>query len=361
MSDTEEKGYDTRQFFENSLDMLCIAGFDGYFKRVNPAWERTLGHSSQSLIDQPYVSFVHPEDVEATIKEAEKLGVGGNTICFENRYKCKDGSYKWLMWRATPDMDRELIYAAARDITDRKLAEEELLAAKEELERSNTELEQFAYIASHDLKEPLRMVTSYLNLLQTRYRGKLDDDADAFIGYAVDGAARMRKLIDELLLYSRVGRRKEPHAVVDMETVLQNVRENLSVTIEDTKAVLKIDPMPSVIGDAVELEQVFQNLIANALKFRGDKPPVVEVSASRKGRNWTFCVRDNGIGIAPHFFERIFVIFQRLHAPEQYSGSGMGLAICKKIVDRHHGRIWVESEPGRGACFCFTLPCIKGV
>ncbi len=125
MSDTEEKGYDTRQFFENSLDMLCIAGFDGYFKRVNPAWERTLGHSSQSLIDQPYVSFVHPEDVEATIKEAEKLGIGGDTICFENRYKCKDGSYKWLMWRATPDMDRELIYAAARDITDRKLAEED--------------------------------------------------------------------------------------------------------------------------------------------------------------------------------------------------------------------------------------------
>jgi PAS domain S-box-containing protein len=357
----EDKGYDTRQFFENSLDMLCIAGFDGYFKRINRAWSRTLGHSAESLMAVPYLSFVHPEDVGPTLKEAEKLGTGGDTICFENRYRCSDGYYKWLLWRATPDLKRQIIYASAQDITDRRSAEDELLAAKAELERSNADLEQFAYIASHDLKEPLRMVTSYLGLIQKRYQSRLDAEADEFIEFAVDGAARMRRLIDELLLYSRVGRNKRPYELVDVNAVVQGVLDNLRLTIKDEGAIVKVGTLPAIFGDAGELGQLFQNLIANALKFRSTAPPVIEVEAQRAEKDWIFSVQDNGIGIAPKYFDRIFVIFQRLHTPEKYPGSGMGLAICKKIVDRHGGRIWVESEAGSGARFSFRLPCAKGL
>ncbi len=242
----------------------------------------------------------------------------------------------------------------------RKRAEDALRKSVAELERSNTDLEQFAYVASHDLQEPLRMVSSYVQLLKRRYTGKLDSDADDFIDFAVDGANRMQVLIEDLLAYSRVGTRGRPFEPTDCTLVLDQVLANLEVAIDESDAGVTHDPMPTVAVDGSQLAQVFQNLIGNAIKFRGDEPPRVHIAAEQKDGEWEFFVADNGIGIKPEFFERIFVIFQRLHSREEYSGTGIGLAVCKKIVERHGGRMWVESEPGQGATFYFTIPVRGG-
>jgi predicted ATPase/signal transduction histidine kinase len=225
-----------------------------------------------------------------------------------------------------------------------------------DLRRSNEELEQFAYVASHDLQEPLRKVSSFAELLGAQYKGKLDADADEFIGYMVDGARRMQGLIQHLLAYSRLGRKDQPLASVDSAAVLKQALVNLQGAIEESDALVTSDPLPTVSGDEIQLVQLFQNLIANGIKFRGANKPLIHVRAESNGADWTFSVHDNGIGIDPQFAERIFVIFQRLHTRDQYAGTGIGLAFCKKIIERHGGRIWMESEPGRGTSFCFTLP-----
>lgn len=235
-------------------------------------------------------------------------------------------------------------------------SEESLRKSVLDLKRSNTELEQFAHIASHDLQEPLRMVSSYMELMKRRYKGKLDSDADEFIDFAVDGANRMKTLIDDLLTYSRVGTRGKPLTPTDCETLFLQTLSNLNVSIDDSDAVITHDTLPTVMADDSQLAQVFQNLIGNAIKFRGDEPPRVHVAAELKAGEWIFSVADNGIGISPEYFERIFVIFQRLHGRGEYEGTGIGLAVCKKIVERHGGRMWVESEPGQGSTFYFTIP-----
>ncbi|HEX8274216.1 MAG TPA: PAS domain S-box protein [Longimicrobiaceae bacterium] len=251
---------------------------------------------------------------------------------------------------------RRIYTAVLRDVTDRVRGEEELAARSEELERSNRELEQFAYVASHDLQEPLRMVASYTQLLARRYRGRLDEDAEEFIGYAVDGVTRMQALINDLLAYSRVGTRGGSFEPVEVDAVLERVLASLGPAMEDAGATVTHDPLPTVPGDPVQLGQLLQNLVANAVKFRGEAPPRVHVSAERDGDGWTFSVADNGIGIDPEYADRIFVIFQRLHTRAEYPGTGIGLAICKKIVERHGGRIWFEPAPGGGTVFRFTLP-----
>lgn len=231
-----------------------------------------------------------------------------------------------------------------------------LEAKTQELARSNAELELFASVASHDLQEPLRMVSSYVELLAQRYRDQVDDKAKRWITFAVDGAARMKQLINDLLEFSRVGTRGKPFEPTETKVVLDKVLTNLQRAIADKGAQVTVGPLPTVVADATQLGQLFQNLIGNAIKFCSEQQPEVSVEATRDGAAWRFAVRDNGIGIDPQFAERIFIIFQRLHTREQYSGTGIGLAVCKKIVERHGGRIWVESQLGQGAAFFFTLP-----
>jgi len=255
---------------------------------------------------------------------------------------------------------RQANQSLQKEIGERRRAEEALEKKTQELARSNRDLEQFAYVASHDLQEPLRMVTSYVQLLARRYKGKLDSDADEFIVFAMDGAIRMWRLINDLLAYSRVSTESRELESTDCEAVLNESLDNLKVAIEENGAVVTHDSLPTVMADNPQLVQLFQNLIGNAIKFRGSEPPHVHLSASRNGDRWTFSVRDNGIGIAPEYARRIFILFQRLHSREKYAGTGIGLAICQKIVERHGGDIWVESELGRGATFYFTLPERKG-
>jgi len=243
---------------------------------------------------------------------------------------------------------------------ERKKSEKVLHQSMTDLKRSNVELEQFAYVASHDLQEPLRMVSSYVQLLSRRYSGKLDHDADDFIGYAVEGANRMQTLINDLLTFSRVGTQGKPFEMTNCETVLEEVLTNMKMAIEDSDAVITHDALPVVIGDSLQLTQLLQNLVSNGIKFRSNKPPCIHISAQRNKYEYIFSIADNGIGIEPEFFNRIFVIFQRLHGRDEYSGTGIGLSICKKIVERHGGRIWVESEPGKGAIFYFTIPVPVG-
>jgi len=243
-----------------------------------------------------------------------------------------------------------------RDVTERQRAASALAEKAQELARSNVELEQFAYVASHDLQEPLRMVSSYTQLLARRYKGKLGSDAEEFITYAVDGATRMQRLIQDLLAYSRVGTKGREFVPADCEVLLDRVLGDLKVAIEESGAMVTHDPLPIVRADETQIAQLMQNLIGNAIKFRNQEPPLVHVSSKRNGKAWIFSIRDNGIGIDPQYAERIFVIFQRLHKREEYPGTGIGLAVCKKIVERHGGRIWVESNSEKGATFYFTLP-----
>jgi PAS domain S-box-containing protein len=243
-----------------------------------------------------------------------------------------------------------------KDITERIQSEADLRRYAEKLERSNQELERFAYIASHDLQEPLRSISSYTQLLANRYKGKLDEDADDFIFYIVNGVARMQQLIDDLLEYSRVETHGKAFRETDTTQLLERVLNALEISIQESGAKVSHNGMPTINADSTQLAQLFQNLIGNALKFRSTRPLEIEIKTEQEGDSWHFVVSDNGIGIEEKYFDRIFQIFQRLHSLEEYPGTGIGLAICKRIVDRHGGRIWVESIPGVGSSFHFTLP-----
>ena len=345
---------------ESSTDAIVSRAPDGTIQTWNAGATRLFGYAPEEVIGRPVTLIIPPgqHDEERVIEE--RVQRGELVEPYETTRLRKDGSPVPVSLSVSPvrNASGRVVGAAKilRDITERKHAERELAERAEHLARSNAELEQFAYVASHDLQEPLRMVASYTQLLGRRYKNKLDADAQEFIDYAVDGATRMQALINDLLAYSRVGTRGDGVVATSSGAALDRALANLQLAISESGAAVTHDALPTVIADPVQLAQLFQNLVGNALKFRGADAPRVHVGAERRNGDWEFSVRDNGIGIDPQYRERIFVIFQRLHGRGEYPGTGIGLAVCKKIVERHGGRIWVESAPGRGSAFHFTIP-----
>lgn len=319
-----------------------------------PQCKALLGLTSEGPVTfSQFTALVHPEDRAPVQLAIERSWQEATEYRIEFRAFWPDGSTHWLsaVGRTSGDQTRRgrRMLGVVMDVTERRQAEEEL-------RRSNADLEQFAYVASHDLQEPLRMVASYVQLLAKRYQGKLDADANEFIGYALDGAMRMQRLISDLLAYARVGTRGTPHVPTDPAEALAHALASLEVTIAESGATVTHDPMPLVLADPRQLEMMLLNLVGNGIKFHGPTPPRVHVSAKRTPEGIHFTVRDNGIGIDPKYHERIFVIFQRLHGRTEYPGTGIGLAIVKRIVERHGGRLWLDSAPDLGTTIHFTLP-----
>lgn len=466
--------------FNLSPDLICIAGMDGYFKKINPAVERLLGYTNEEILSTPFVDFIHPEDRESTLEILQDLFKEKKVVRYENKNVSKKGDVIWFSWTIAPLPNESLVFATAKDITERKKQEEQIYQKTEfivdilesigdafftvdknftvtywnniaetmlytprekilgknlwevfpdaktlpsyinytktindhvsshfedfyapinrwfeisaypsetgmsvyfkditerkesdeklrslnyqlmeqtrELSISNAELEQFAYIASHDLQEPLRMITSFLTQLEKKYKDQLDEKANQYIFYAVDGAARMRKIILDLLEYSRVGKLDSKMELVDLNQVVTEVKQIFYKQISEKNAIFEIDTLPTLQIVKTPISQIFQNLIENALKYQKNGTiPLIKISAKELDNSWQISVSDNGIGIDPEYYEKIFIIFQRLHAKNEYNGTGMGLAIVKKIVESMGGNIWVESVPGKGSTFYFTI------
>ncbi|MGB2639167.1 MAG: PAS domain S-box protein [Candidatus Acidiferrum sp.] len=352
-----------RGLLEAAPDAMVVVNQRGAIVLLNVQAEKQFGYSRDELVGQKVKNIIPEGFAERLVADAlrsvedalaQQIGTG---IELTGRRKDRTEFPIELMLSPLESAEGILVTAAVRDITKRKKAEADLLSKVEELNRSNEELGQFAYIASHDLQEPLRMVASYTQLLSRRYKGKLDNDADEFIAFAVDGASRMQRLIKDLLAYSRVGTKGRDLLGISSEEALLDALINLRGAIEESGAQVTHDPLPTVLADEMQLVQLFQNLVGNAIKYQNPGVPRVHITAAKKtgGTKWTFSVKDNGLGIDPQYFERIFGMFQRLHKREEFAGTGIGLAICKKIVERHGGSISVESRPGHGSTFRFAL------
>ncbi len=344
---------------DNTTALISLKDFYGRYLLVNRQAQSLFNAPRESILGKTDHDLFPPQIAEMLRANDQQVLQTIKPLEVEEIVPHADGPHTYLSIKfplldATGGLTG--ICAISTDITNRKRAETSIALQAKELARSNAELEQFAYVSSHDLQEPLRMVASYTQLLAKRYKGRLDADADEFVQYILDGVTRMQALIRDLLAYSHIGKRPAPHEPVDCGAVFNQALDNLKVAIEESGAVVTADALPIVQGDALQLIQLFQNLVGNAVKFHDQATPTVHVSAQREGQEWLFSVADNGIGIDPLYAERIFVIFQRLHGREEYTGTGIGLAICKRIVEGHGGRIWVESEPGKGATFYFTIP-----
>lgn len=341
-------------------DALMVVDPQATVLTANHAACALLGYREDELIGRPLATVFPPGEAPFQGHPVDGPPERWLSAHMEKVYQAKDGRLIPVLFSSSVMRDRrgktEGIVCVAQDITELKRTQEQLREATKELARSNQELEQFAYVASHDLQEPLRMVASYTKLLERRYKDRLGPDANDFITFAVDGATRMQRLIQDLLEYSRVGTKGQPFEPTDCAAILDQAMKNLHVAVEEHRATITHDPLPCVTGDAPQLVRLFQNLIGNAIKFRDQEAPRVHIAVQRQGTEWRFGIRDNGIGIDPKYTDRIFSIFQRLHTAVEYPGTGIGLAVCKKIVERHGGRIWVESEPGKGSTFYFTLP-----
>ena len=349
-----------RTLVETSPDAIVLLDPDLDIAMVNPQAVKLFGYErAEEMIGKNSGEFA-PEMISHIEADLRTLMETGSRNAFDCILKKRNGDTFFAAMRVSLVRDKKghptAIICVTRDITKRKQTENELQQLARELKRSNSDLEQFAYSASHDLQEPLRMVAGFVGLLEKRYKEKLDDKAHEYIEYAVDGVQRMQMLIRDLLQYSQVGTEGKNLSPTDCTVAVEQAICNLHAAIEESEADISHDPLPTVMGDVSQLSRLFQNLIGNAIKYRGNAAPRIRISAAEKGKEWVFSVRDNGIGIDPKFKDRIFVVFQRLHASAEYSGTGIGLATCKKIVERHGGCIWVESDCGKGSTFFFTLP-----
>ena len=352
------------RFFTLSLDLFCVAGFDGYFKRLNPAWPETLGWTEEELLARPFLDFVHPDDLEATKREAAKLAQGATTASFENRYRCADGSYRWLQWMAVPEVSGAQIYAVARDITSAKDTEARARALTLDLQRTNAqlatlnhELEAFSYSVSHDLRAPLRSIDGFSQVLLEDYAGQLDADGTDALQRVRKAAMAMGDLIDALLALSRVSRvelRAEP---VDLSTLTATIAAELRQAEPDRKADFVIAPRMVVDADPRLLRSMLGNLLGNAWKYTQPRATAhIEVGTFQEADDTVYFVRDNGVGFDMAYVDKLFGAFQRLHRQSEFHGTGVGLAIVQRIVGRHGGRAWAEGAVNRGATFYFTLP-----
>lgn len=345
------------RFFSLSLDLLCISGVDGRFRRVNPAWEQILGWTSADLVATPYLDFVHPDDRALTTAEATKLADGATTLSFENRYRCKDNSYRWLSWKARPLPEIGLVYAVAHDVTDQKKAERALHQHGADLENANRELEAFSYSVSHDLRAPLRHIDGFAQALAEDYESRLDETGRGFLSRIRAGAQRMGTLIDDLLSLSRVTRAELQRRDLDLTSLVREIAARLQEEDPRRSVAWRISPSLTARGDAHLLRIALDNLLGNAWKFTSKRrDAVIEFSATTSPNGEvTYVVRDNGAGFDMAYTNKLFGAFQRLHAAAEFPGTGIGLATVQRIVRRHGGRLWAEAALDVGAAFFFTL------
>ena len=358
----QESEFKYRQIVELAEEGIWVIDGNARTTYANRAMARMLSYSELEMFGRSLFDFMEAGEKQKALDNVERRKQGISEK-HEFKFKTKDGKDIWTYMSTNPVMDEKgnllSCCALVYNITDRKKSDQQMLQLTEDLKRSNQELEQFAYVASHDLQEPLRAVTSYTQLLAQRYQGNLDEKADKYINYIVDGATRMQQLINDLLAYSRLGTQGKKFELADCNAAVQQSLRNLQIAIAEKKAAITCDAMPTVMADESQLVQLFQNLIANSIKFCRQDIPLIDIAARRRENEWLFYVRDNGIGIDPEYADRIFIIFGRLHGRREYPGTGIGLAMCKRIVERHGGRIWVESQEGKGATFCFTIPIIS--
>lgn len=344
-------------FFSVSIDLLCIAGVDGTFKRVNPAWEEVLGWTSEELTSLPYVRLLHPDDVEMTATTARHQAYHDSVMTLENRYRCKDGTYRWLSWRSVSVPGMGLIFAAARDITEQKRIDEELRTKITELGEVNAELESFTYSVSHDLRAPLRHITGFAQLLERSASGKLNDQERRWLGLTSEAGTRMGRLIDDLLAFCRIGRATLASQRVSLDAVVRDAIEEVRPVENGRDVSWHVAPLPEVKGDPALLRLVFVNLLSNALKYSRERDHArVEVGRADDGSEAVVYVRDNGVGFDMKYVDKLFGVFQRLHDADRFEGTGIGLANVRRIITRHGGRVWAEAVVDRGATFYVSLP-----
>jgi PAS domain S-box-containing protein len=364
---TEQALIEERDRAKNYLDIagaiIVVVDNDQKVSLINKKGCEILGYNEKEIIGKNWFETFIPKKDREEVKAVFKKLIAGEiepVEYFENSILTKDKGERIIAWHNNflRDEGSKTIAAlsSGEDITDHKKADDELRRLTSELQRSNADLKQFAYSASHDLQEPLRVVAGFVRLLEKRYKDKLDEKAHELIHFTVNGVERMQMLIRDLLVYSQVSTKGSIFKTTNCSVVLEEAIRNLQTAIEETGAEITCDLLPTVMGDSSQLIRLFQNLIGNGIKFRSAARPKIHISAEQKEKEWVFSVRDNGIGIDPKHLDRIFVVFQRLHTKEEYEGTGIGLSVCKKIVERHGGRIWVESEPGKGSTFFFTIP-----
>jgi PAS domain S-box-containing protein len=353
------------RFFNLARDLMCIAGFDGCFRTVNPAWQETLGFTAEEFITRPFIDFVHPDDHAATVAETAKLAGGGETAHFENRYRCKDGSYRWLAWAARASAPQQLIYATARDITGQKQAQEEIRRLNADLqqraallETANQELEAFSYSVSHDLRAPLRHIDGFVDLLGRKCAAQLDDGGRRYLKIIAEAARQMGSLIDDLLVFSRMGRAELRWQEVDLKSLVHEAVAVFQGELAGRNVEWEVDALPLVQADAAMLRQVLVNLIGNAIKYTQPRNPArIQIGcATETPTELVFFVRDNGVGFDMQYVDKLFGVFQRLHRSDEFEGTGIGLANVRRIIHRHGGRTWAEGKIDSGATLFFTLP-----
>ncbi|WP_375765488.1 PAS domain S-box protein [Archangium gephyra] len=355
-------------FFHLAPDMFCIAGVDARFKRINEAFTRVLGWSEEELLAQPFLELVHPEDRERTIQELSDIERGENALHFENRYLCKDGSWRWLAWRTSPATENGTVYAAARDITVQREVQEAVRLLNQQLEQrvsertrqledANRELESFSYTVSHDLRAPLRHITGFAELLERHARSALDAKSQGYLRTISESARRGGQLVDDLLAFSRMGRVEMRQSRLSLEPLVAEVWEELAPEREGRRVVLEVGPMPEAKGDPAMLRLVFKNLLGNAVKYTRTRAEArVEVTAEQGEEGLVIHVKDNGVGFDMAYEDKLFGVFQRLHRASEFEGTGIGLAHVRRIITRHGGRTWGKGVPGQGATFSFSLP-----